>query len=165
MDHDDIPEAFWEALRDLSVDDAAADDVVWFPTLPTGLTAGLEVAEPELSYGRVVNLVGDPASAGVAYTHVIVLRGLLGMRIYFPARPVPGNVGIPAYVIGFRDLPQVRRMYEVDRVLAKLRDVSDERRAYTRAVSLATVQQATRALSGLAQLERLPFTLVPLAAA
>src|SRR5919199_782543 len=75
--------------------------------------------------------------------------------------PVPGSVGIPAYVVGFRDLPQVRRMYEVQRVLARLDDVSDARSAYGRAVSSATVQQAVRALAGLAALESLPFTLFP----
>jgi hypothetical protein len=85
--------------------------------------------------------------------------------VYFPARIVPGAVGIPAYGVGFRDLPQVRRMYEVQRVLDQLHDVSDARTAYGRAVSAATVQQAMRGLAGLAAFESLPFTLFPLLAA
>jgi hypothetical protein len=71
-------------------------------------------------------------------------------------------VGIPAYLVGFRDLPQVRRMYEVRRVLDSLGAIPDARTAYGRAVSSATVQQAMRALSGLAAFERLPFSLFPL---
>jgi hypothetical protein len=122
----------------------------------------LEVAESTLSFGPMVHLVGDPASASVAYTHVVLQHGLLGMRVYFPARPVPGAVGIPAFVVGFRDLPQVRRMYEVQRVLAKLDEVRDARADYGRAVSSATVQQAMRALAGLSRYEALPFTLFPL---
>jgi hypothetical protein len=163
----DIPDIFWEALKDLSLDDllGGEQEREWLPQLPDGLTAVLEVAEPSVSFGRMVHLVGDPASASVAYTHVVLQHGRLGMRVYFPARPVPGSVGIPAYVIGFRDLPQVRRMYEVERVLARLRDIPDERTAYGQAVSVATVQQAMRALAGLAALERMPFTLFPLHAA
>ena len=165
--NDDIPDAFWEALNNLSFEGfpPAPREEGWRPQLPDGLTDVLEVAEPTVSFGRMVHLVGDPTSASVAYTHVILRRGLLGMRVYFPARPVPGSVGIPAYVVGFRDLPQVRRMYEVQRVLARLDDVSDARSAYGRAVSSATVQQAVRALAGLAALESLPFTLFPLQAA
>jgi hypothetical protein len=113
----------------------------------------------------MVHLVGDPTSASVAYTHVILQHGLLGMRVYFPARAVPGAVGIPAFVVGFRDLPQVRRMYEVQRVLARLHDVSNARTAYGQTVSAATVSQAMRALAGLARYESLPFTLFPVGAA
>jgi|SRR5579875_2986440 len=164
MDRDDIPDVFWEALKDLSLDPTNGP-IDAFPALPDGLTAVLEVADESVTFGRTVNLVGDPASVDVAYTHVILLQGRLAMRVYFPARPVPGSVGIPAYIIGFRDLPQVRRMYEVRRVLARLRDIGDERSAYSRAVSVATVNQASRALAGLASLERLPFTLYPLNAA
>jgi hypothetical protein len=167
MEHDDIPDIFWDALNNLSIDDLALgpDEIEWRPQLPTGLTDVLEVAESTLSFGRMVHLVGDPASASVAYTHVILQHGLLGMRVYFPARPVPGAVGIPAYVVGFRDLPQVRRMYEVQRVLERLDDISDARSAYGRAVSAATVQQAVRALAGLSRYESLPFSLFPLHAA
>lgn len=167
MDRDDIPDVFWEALNNLSFEDfpAGADDFAWHPPLPDGLTDVLEVAESTLSFGRMVHLVGDPASSSVAYTHVLLQHGLLGMRVYFPARPVPGVVGIPAFVVGFRDLPQVRRMYEVQRVLEKLEEVHDARSDYGRAVSAATVQQAMRALAGLSRYESLPFTLVPLHAA
>jgi hypothetical protein len=167
MDQDDIPDIFWDALNSLSFDELASgpDEVAWRPQLPDGLTDVLEVAESSLSFGRMVHLVGDPETATVAYTHVILQHGLLGMRVYFPARSVPGAVGIPAYVVGFRDLPQVRRMYEVQRVLEKLQEVHDMRSDYGRAVSSATVQQATRALAGLAKYESLPFTLFPLHAA
>lgn len=167
MDDFDIPEVFWEALSQLSMDALpdAPDELGWRPELPAGLTDVLEVAESGISFGRMVHFVGDPATASVAYTHVVLQHGLLGMRVYFPATPVPGTVGIPAYVVGFRDLPQVRRMYEVDRVLAHLRDTGDARSAYGRAVSVATVQQAVRALAGLSALERMPFTLFPLHAA
>jgi hypothetical protein len=167
MDPNDIPDIFWEALNDLSVEGLpdGPDELEWRPALPEGLTAVLEVAESDLSFGRMVHLVGNPASSTVAYTHVILQHGLLGIRVYFPARPVPGAVGIPAFLVGFRDLPQVRRMYEVERVLARLQVVSDARSAYGRAVSQATVEQATRALAGLAAFERLPFTLFPLHAA
>jgi hypothetical protein len=167
MDQDDIPDIFWDALSSLSFDDlpAGPDEVAWRPQLPDGLTDVLEVADSTLNFGRMVHLVGDPETATVAYTHVILQHGLLGMRVYFPARPVPGAVGIPAYVVGFRDLPQVRRMYEVQRVLEKLQEVNDVRSDYGRAVSSATVQQATRALAGLARYESLPFSLFPLHAA
>ena len=167
MDHDDIPDIFWEALNSLSFEGLAdgPDDLEWRPALPDGLTDVLEVAESDLSFGRMVHLVGDPTSSSVAYTHVMLQHGLLGMRVYFPASPVPGAVGIPAFLVGFRDLPQVRRMYEVERVLERIPQVSDPRSAYGRAVSLATVQQAARALAGLAALERMPFTLFPLHAA
>jgi hypothetical protein len=74
-------------------------------------------------------------------------------------------MGIPGFLVGFRDLPQVRRMYEVDRVLRRVGAQDNDRGAYGRAVSAATVSQAVRALAGLSQLERLPFTLVPLQAA
>jgi len=164
MDHDDIPDVFWEALKDLSFD-LADDPIDALPALPVGLTAVLEVADESVTFGRTVNLVGDPASSDVAYSHVILQQGRLAMRLYFPAQPVPGTMGIPAYIIGFRDLPQVRRMYEVRRVLSRLSEFSDERAAYSRAVSVATVKQASRALAGLASLERLPFTLYPLDAA
>jgi hypothetical protein len=167
MEHNDIPDIFWEALRELPFDELASgpDDVDWRPPLPEGLTDVLEVAESSLSFGRMVHLVGDPASPQVAYSHVWLQHGLLAIRVYFPAHPVPGAVGIPAYVIGFRDLPQVRRMYEVKRVLERLPQVTDARSAYGRAVSAATVQQAMRALAGLAPVERMPFTLFPLHAA
>jgi len=167
MNHDDVPDIFWEALQNLSYDDlpAGPDDIDWRPILPDGLTDVLEVAGSELSFGRMVHLVGDPASSTVAYTHVLLQHGLLGMRVYFPARPVPGAVGIPAFLVGFRDLPQVREMYEVQGVLARVGDVAEPRVAYGRAVSAATVQQAVRALAGLAAFERLPFTLLPLHAA
>jgi hypothetical protein len=167
MEYDDIPEIFWDALTNLSFEGlpAAPDGLGWRPPLPSGLTDVLEVAESDLSFGRMVHLVGDPASTSVAYTHVILQHGLLGMRVYFPAKPVPGMVGIPAFLVGFRDLPQVRRMYEVERVLSQVPDVDDERLAYGQAVSSATVQQAVRALAGLATLERMPFTLFPLHAA
>jgi hypothetical protein len=164
MEYNDIPEVFWDALRNLSWENfpGGPDVFDWRPALPEGLTDVLEVAESTLSFGRMVHLVGDPASASVAYTHVVLQHGLLGMRVYFPARPVPGAVGIPAFVVGFRDLPQVRRMYEVQRVLAKLDEVRDARADYGRAVSSATVQQAMRALAGLSRYEALPFTLFPL---
>lgn len=167
MDQNDIPDIFWEALNNLSFEGfpAAPEPIEWRPPLPSGLTDVLEVAESDLNFGRMVHLVGDPASISVAYTHVMLQHGLLAMRVYFPARSVPGGVGIPAYVVGFKDLPQVRRMYEVQRVLARLQDVSDARSAYGQAVSRATVQQATRALAGLAAFEAMPFTLCPLSAA
>lgn len=167
MDDNGIPDIFWDALNSLSFDELppGPDDVAWRPQLPIGLTDVLEVAESTVSFGRMVHLVGDPASASVAYTHVILQHGLLGMRVYFPARPVPGAVGIPAFVVGFRDLPQVRHMYEVEHVLERLNDVSDARAAYGQAVSAATVQQAVRGLAGLAAFERLPFALFPLHAA
>ncbi|GAC1335810.1 MAG: hypothetical protein NVS2B16_35610 [Chloroflexota bacterium] len=167
MDDNPIPDVFWEALRNLSFDGLpeAPDETEWRASLPVGLTDVLEVADSTLSFGRMVHLVGDPASVSVAYTHVILQHGLLGMRVYFPARAVPGSIGIPAYLVGFRDLPQVRRMYEVQRVIEQLDDVSDVRSAYGRAVSSATVQQAVRALAGLARYEALPFTLFPLHAA
>ncbi|HEX8919339.1 MAG TPA: hypothetical protein VF898_12605 [Chloroflexota bacterium] len=167
MDEFEIPEVFWEALNQLPVDGLpdGPDEVTWRPELPTGLTDVLEVAESSLSFGRMVHFVGDPSSSKVAYTHVILQHGLLGMRVYFPATPVPGAVGIPAYVVGFRDLPQVRHMYEVERVLSRIQEIDDMRTAYGRAVSVATVQQAMRALAGLAALERMPFTLFPLHAA
>jgi hypothetical protein len=167
MEYNDIPEIFWEALRQLPLDDlpAGPDEINWRPPLPVGLTDVLEVAESSLSFGRMVHLVGDPASPQVAYSHVWLHHGLLAIRVYFPARPVPGAVGIPAYLIGFRDLPQVRRMYEVKHVLEQLSEVKDARSAYGRAVSAATVQQAMRALAGKAPVESMPFTLVPLHAA
>jgi hypothetical protein len=167
MEENDIPEIFWEAISRLSFEDlpSGPDIVDWRPALPSGLTDVLEVATSDLSFGRMVHFVGDPASTTVAYTHVILQHGLLGMRVYFPANPVPGAVGIPAFVVGFRDLPQVREMYEVNRVLQRLEPVSDARSAYGRAVSSATVQQAMRALAGLAPLDRMPFALVPLHAA
>lgn len=167
MDDGEIPEVFWEALKDLSLDDLTedADERWWRPLLPEGVTDALEVAESDLSFGRMVHLVGDPTSTRVAYTHVLLRNGLLGMRVYFPAHPLPGVVGIPAYVVGFRDLPQVRRMYEVERVIARLPEVADVRSAYGRAVSVATVQQAVRVLGGMAAIERMPFTLVPVHAA
>src|SRR5947209_1518564 len=167
MDEHDIPDIFWDALSNLSYEGLppGPSESDWRPSLPEGLTDVLEVAESSVSFGRMVHLVGDPASATVAYTHVILQHGLLGMRVYFPARPVPGAVGIPAYVVGFKDLPQVRRMYEVEHVLERLHNVSDVRSAYGQAVSAATVQQAMRALAGLAALERMPFTLYPLRAA
>jgi hypothetical protein len=167
MDDNDIPDIFWEALVDLSFEGlpAGPDEVDWRPQLPDGLTHVLEVAGSEVSFGRMVHLVGDPASPSVAYTHVVLRHGLLGIRVYFPARTVPGAVGIPAYGVGFRDLPQVRRMYEVRRVLEQLNDVSDARSAYGQAVSAATVKQAMRGLAGLAAFESLPFTLFPLLAA
>ena len=167
MEHDEIPDIFWEALSGLSFDGLppGPEDAGWRAPLPMGLTDVLEVAESSVSFGRMVHLVGDPASTEVAYTHVILQHGLLGMRIYFPARPVPGAIGIAAYLVGFRDLPQVRRMYEVQRVLERVHDVSDVRSAYGRTVAAATVQQATRALAGLAAMERLPFSLFPLHAA
>ncbi|HCF99399.1 MAG TPA: hypothetical protein DEV93_02520 [Chloroflexi bacterium] len=164
---DEIPDIFWEALNELSFEGLppGPDQVGWRPALPEGLTDALEVAESTVSFGRMVHLVGDPASSEVAYTHVILHHGLLGIRVYFPALPVPGVVGIPAYGIGFRDLPQVRRMYEVERVLEAVGQRGDVRTAYGEAVSAATVQQAMRALSGMAGFERLPFTLFPLQAA
>jgi hypothetical protein len=167
MEHDDIPDVFWDALSNLSMEGlpSGPDDVSWRPPLPSGLTDVLEVAESDLSFGRMVHLVGDPASTSVAYTHVMLQHGLLGMRVYFPATPVPGMVGIPAFLVGFRDLPQVRRMYEVQRVLAQVPEVGDARVAYGQAVSAATVQQAMRALAGLSAFERMPFTLFPLHAA
>ena len=167
MERDEIPDIFWEALNSLHYEDlpAGPDEIDWRPSLPDGLTDVLEVAESDLSFGRMVHLVGDPASSTVAYTHVLLQHGLLGMRVYFPASPVPGAVGIPAFLVGFRDLPQVRRMYKVERVLAQVRDPAEPRVAYGRAVSAATVGQAVRALAGLAALERLPFTLLPLHAA
>lgn len=166
MDDGDIPDIFWEALAGLSFEGfpPGPDHTDWRPHLPDGLTDVLEVAESTLSFGRMVHLVGDPASISVAYTHVILQHGLLGMRVYFPARAVPGAVGIPAFVVGFRDLPQVRRMYEVQRVLERLQDISDARSAYGQAVSAATVQQAVRALAGLARFESMPFTLFPVQA-
>jgi len=167
MDDQQIPDVFWEALSNLSFAglQPGPDEVDWRPLLPSGLTDVLEVADSTLSFGRMVHLVGDPASPSVAYTHVIVQHGLLGIRVYFPARSVPGAVGIPAYGVGFRDLPQVRRMYEVQHVLDRLHDVSDERTAYGQAVSAATVKQAMRGLSGLAAFEAMPFALFPLQAA
>jgi hypothetical protein len=166
-EHEDIPEIFWEALKGLSFEGMppGPDELAWRPQLPDGLTDVLEVAESDLSFGRMVHLVGDPASTNVAYSHVILQHGLLGMRVYFPATHVPGVVGIPAFVVGFKDLPQVRRMYEVERVVSKLQPVVDVRTAYGQAVSVATVQQAMRALAGLAAFERMPFTLFPLHAA
>lgn len=166
MNENDIPDVFWDALRDLAFEGwEELDAAEWRPLLPEGLTDNLEVAGPSVTFGRMVHMVGNPASPSVAYTHVILHHGKLGMRVYYPGRPIPGSVGIPAYLVGFKDLPQVRRMYEVERVLARLRDRSDERSAYSQAVSVATVQQATRALAGLASFERLPFTLYPLHAA
>jgi hypothetical protein len=167
MDPNDIPDIFWDALQNLSFEGfpTGPDETDWRPALPTGLTDVLEVAESDLSFGRMIHLVGDPASVSVAYTHVVLQHGLLGMRVYFPAHAVPGAVGIPAYVVGFRDLPQVRRMYEVQRVLSRVSDVQDARGEYGRAVSSATVQQAIRGLAGLAAFESLPFTLFPLHAA
>ncbi len=167
MDENDIPDIFWDALSNLSFEGmpSGPDETGWRPPLPPGLTDVLEVAESDLSFGRMVHLVGDPSSISVAYTHVMLQHGLLGMRVYFPARAVPGALGIPAYVVGFRDLPQVRRMYEVERVLQRVHDFSDPRSAYGQAVSVATVQQATRALAGLAALESMPFTLFPVSAA
>src|SRR5947209_9607467 len=137
MDDNSTPDVFWEFLKNLSFDELLEepDAEQWRPALPSGVTDVLEVAESSLSFGRMVHLVGDPASVSVAYTHVILRRGLLGMRVYFPAHPVPGSVGLPAYLVGFRDLPQVRRMYEVQRVLSGLQDVSDIRSAYGQAVS------------------------------
>jgi hypothetical protein len=167
MPSDDIPDIFWEALSNLSLDGlpAGPDNVDWRPMLPDGLTDVLEVAESSLSFGRMVHLVGDPDSPTVAYTHVMLRHGLLGMRVYFPAKPVPGAMGIPGFLIGFRDLPQVRRMYEVDRVLRNVGPSGDARSSYGRAVSSATVNQAIRALAGLSRVEQLPFTLFPLHAA
>jgi hypothetical protein len=166
MVNDDIPDVFWDFLASLPMEGLTAEDGEdWRPALPAGVTHVLEVAESSLSYGRMVHIVGDPASTSVAYTHVILHHGLLGMRVYYPAQPVPGAIGIAAYLIGFRDLPEVREMYEVERVLRRLDAVSDARSAYGRAVSAATVSQATRALAGLAQVEKLPFTLLPLQAA
>jgi hypothetical protein len=167
MEQDEIPEVFWDALSKLSFEGLpdGPDDLAWRPPLPSGLTDVLEVAESDLSFGRMVHLVGDPASTRVAYTHVVLRHGLLGMRVYFPAKPVPGMVGIPAFLVGFRDLPQVRRMYEVERVLSQLPGNDDARAAYGQAVSSATVQQAMRALAGLAAFERMPFELFPLTAA
>jgi hypothetical protein len=164
---DEIPDIFWEALRDLSFDGfpEQPDPLGWRPVLPEGLTDTLEVAESTLSFGRMVHLVGDPASKDVAYTHVLLQHGLLGIRMYFPALPVPGAVGIAAYGIGFRDLPQVRRMYEVDRVLQRVGLTGDIRTTYGQAVSAATVQQAMRALAGMTRLDTLPFALFPLPAA
>jgi hypothetical protein len=164
---DDVPDIFWQALNDLSYEGMPDEPHLLDarPLLPDGLTDVLEVAESTVSFGRMVHLVGDPGSTSVAYSHVILQHGLLGIRVYFPARPVPGAVGIAAYGIGFRDLPQVRRMYEVQRVLQQLERVDDIRSAYGQAVSVATVQQAMRALSGLAAMERMPFTLYPLHAA
>jgi hypothetical protein len=167
MSPDEIPEVFWEALSRLPLDGLGdeTDLLEWRPELPSGLTDVLEVAEPSVSFGRMVHLVGDPASTSVAYSHVMLQRGRLGMRVYFPAQPVPGTVGIAAYMVGFRDLPQVRQMYEVRRVLERFQPVSDERSAYGQAVSVATVQQAMRALAGLAPFDVMPFTLFPLHAA
>ena len=167
MESDEIPDVFWEALSHISFEgmDGGPDEPEWRPELPDGLTDVLEVAESSLSFGRMVHLVGDPASTSVAYTHVMLLHGLLGMRVYFPAQPVPGTMGIAAYVVGFRDLPQVRRMYEVRRVLEQMEHVPDERSAYGQAVSAATVQQAMRGLAGLSRFEAMPFTLFPLHAA
>jgi hypothetical protein len=167
MEHSDIPDIFWEVLSQLPLDELSSgpDEVDWRPPLPEGLTDVLEVAESSVSFGRMVHLVGDPTSPHVAYSHVLLKHGLLAIRVYFPARPVPGAMGIPAYLIGFRDLPQVRRMYEVRHVLEQLPHVTDERTAYGRAVSAATVQQAVRALAGLAPVDRMPFTLFPLHAA
>lgn len=164
---DDIPDIFWDALSELSLEGLPPEPgpAGWRPSLPDGLTDVLEVAESTLSFGRMVHLVGDPASSEVAYTHVVLHHGLLGMRVYFPALPVPGAVGIPAYGVGFRDLPQVRRMYEVGRVLERVGNPGDRRSAYGQAVSVATVQQAMRALAGLAGFESMPFTLFPLQAA
>src|SRR5947209_15774770 len=98
MEHDDIPDVFWDALNNLSLEGlpSGPDEVAWRPPLPSGLTDVLEVAESDLSFGRMVHLVGDPASNTVAYTHVLLQHGLLGMRGYFPAKPVPGMVCIPA---------------------------------------------------------------------
>lgn len=166
MNENEIPDVFRDLLQDLAFTDwEEFADADWRPPLPEGLTDNLEVAEPTLTFGRMVHMVGNPSSPSVAYTHVMLLHGRLGIRVYYPGRPVPGSVGIPAYLIGFKDLPQVRRMYEVERVLARLSDTTDVRSAYSRAVSVATVQQATRALAGLANLERLPFSLYPLHAA
>lgn len=167
MSPDDIPDIFWEALNNLSLEGlpAGPDTVDWRPMLPDGLTDVLEVAESSLSFGRMVHLVGDPGSPTVAYTHVVLRHGLLGMRVYFPAKPVPGAMGIPGFLIGFRDLPQVRRMYEVERVLHRVGPGDDARSSYGRAVSSATVNQAIRALAGLSRIEQLPFTLFPLHAA
>lgn len=167
MSMDDIPDIFWDALSELSWEgfSPGPPSADWRPALPEGLTDVLEVAESTLSFGRMVHLVGDPASSGVAYTHVILRHGLLGMRVYFPALPVPGSVGIAAYGVGFRNLPQVRRMYEVGRVLERVGNPDDPRSAYGQAVSVATVQQAMRALQGLAGFESMPFTLFPLQAA
>jgi hypothetical protein len=167
MASDDIPDIFWEALDNLSLDGLppGPDTVDWRPMLPDGLTDVLEVAESSLSFGRMVHLVGSPDSPSVAYTHVVLRHGLLGMRVYFPARPVPGAMGIPGYLVGFRDLPQVRRMYDVERVLGSVGAGDDARSSYGRAVSSATVNQAIRALAGLSRLEQLPFTLFPLHAA
>jgi hypothetical protein len=167
MDPDDIPDAFWEALSHISFEGLGDEWEMlgWRPELPTGLTDVLEVAEPSLSFGRMVHLVGDPATTSVAYAHVVLQHGRLGMRVYFPAQPVPGTMGIAGYVVGFRDLPQVRRMYEVERVLQRYRPVTDERAAYGQAVSAATVQQAMRGLAGLSRFESMPFTLFPLHAA
>jgi hypothetical protein len=167
MDHSDIPDIFWEALRNLPLDDLpdGPDAIDWRPHLPDGLTDVLEVAESSVSFGRMVHLVGNPTSLHAAYSHVLLQHGLLAIRVYFPAHPIPGAVGIPAYLIGFRDLPQVREMYAVRRVLEKLPEVSDERSAYGQAVSSATVHQAVRVLSGMAAIEHMPFTLVPLHAA
>jgi hypothetical protein len=161
---DDIPDIFWDALSQLSFEGMpeGPDILDWRPVLPEGLTDTLEVAESTLSFGRMVHLVGDPASSEVAYSHVILHHGLLGIRVYFPALPVRGAVGIAAYGIGFRDLPQVRQMYEVHRVLERVGTAGGHRAAYGRAVSVATVQQAMRALAGVSRLESLPFTLFPL---
>lgn len=167
MPSDDIPDIFWEALNNLSFEGLppGPDTTAWRPMLPDGLTDVLQVAESSLSFGRMVHLVGDPGSPSVAYTHVMLRHGLLGMRVYFPAKPVPGAMGIPGFLIGFRDLPQVRRMYEVDRVLRRVGEGDDPRASYGRAVSSATVNQAIRALAGLSRFETLPFTLFPLQAA
>jgi len=166
MDDNTVPDIFWEALNDLRFDDLPAEEVTsWRPPLPEGLTDVLEVADSTVNFGRMVHMVGDPSSASVAYTHVMLRYGLLGMRVYFPARAIPGSVGIPAYIIGFKDLPQVRRMYQVREVLERVPRGADERVTYGRAVSAATVQQALRGLAGLAAFDRLPFTLYPLHAA
>jgi hypothetical protein len=164
MEHDGIPDVFWDALRDLSFDDTPpeAEEDRWWPDFPAGLTGALEVAEASLTFGRMIHLVGDPASSDVAYTHVLLRQGHLGMRLYFPARPVPGALGIAGFVIAFRDLPQVRDMYAVQRVLDRVNVGQDARSAYGQAVSAATVNQAVRALAGLARMEALPFMLLPL---
>jgi hypothetical protein len=56
-------------------------------------------------------------------------------------------------------------MDEVERVISRLPGVTDVRSSHGRAVSTATVQQAVRALAGMAAIERMPFTLFPLHAA